>query len=278
MAWIELHQGIFRHRKVFMLARELGINRMQAGAHLISLWLWALDNAPSGELAQLPADMIALGAEWEGDPQTFLPALITAGLVDAESMALHDWYEYAGRLLERRQRETERVRKWREEQRTNSVANGERTAYATRSVQGTPPDHTVPSSSSSSAAAEEYATRNVRVTGVNAAAGNGDAPNTAVDCYEKAAATIVTQLDCEAIASFVALWGEQTVIEAIREARGTGRWTGGTNYLKSILQRWEREGRDKQKPQPTPMAPPRPRNVDDDLNRRYRNLMPEGVK
>jgi hypothetical protein len=110
MAWLEVHQTLPRHRKTFHLAAELKIPRVQVVGHMVSLWLWAIDNAPSGELTGLPAGVIAFAAEWEGDADLFVGALIRSGFIAAEDdeMVIHDWYEYAGKLIERR--EAERVR------------------------------------------------------------------------------------------------------------------------------------------------------------------------
>src|SRR3990172_5298378 len=103
MAWIEVHQGVFRHRKTLSLGRLLDVHRMSAGGHVICLWLWALDNAPTGDLTGVSPEVIAAGAEWEGDSKTFTEGLVAVGFLDrnADSLQIHNWYQYAGRLIER---------------------------------------------------------------------------------------------------------------------------------------------------------------------------------
>lgn len=75
------------------------------------LWLWALDNAPDGDLSKFAPEEIAEVSEWTKDAKTFVEALSAAGFLDNDNH-LHDWYEYAGRLIEQRaiQREQSRLR------------------------------------------------------------------------------------------------------------------------------------------------------------------------
>ena len=108
MAWIELHQGIHRHRKITAAARLLDIPRMSMIGHLTSLWLWAIDNAPNGKLGAISCDEIALAAEWDCDPNVFVNTLKKVGLLDKRPLAIHDWRSYAGKLIERRKADAKR--------------------------------------------------------------------------------------------------------------------------------------------------------------------------
>ena len=56
--------------------------------------------------------MIARAAQWEGEPEDFMNALIEAGFIDKtdDGLIIHDWYDYAGKLVERRIAERERSR------------------------------------------------------------------------------------------------------------------------------------------------------------------------
>ena len=116
MAWIEVHQGILRHRKISALARLLGVHRTSAVGHMLGFWLWALDNVPSGDLTTIEYEDIAVGAEFEGDPHTFVSALTAVGFLDQSEggLTIHDWHDYAGRLIERRRMDAERKRRSRE--------------------------------------------------------------------------------------------------------------------------------------------------------------------
>ena len=139
MAWIELHQSLWTHRKTVILAATLGINELYAAAHMSKLWTWALDNAQNGDLTGLPNKVIAFGAGWTGDENAFVDALVSSGWVDRDggSMSLHDWYDYAGRLIDKKNANKERMRNARAKnvQRTNDAQPSH--------VQGLP-NHTLP--------------------------------------------------------------------------------------------------------------------------------------
>lgn len=120
MAWIESHQALGNHPKVEKLARILKIHRAQAIGHLHLLWWWCLDYAPEGDLANLSPEDIASAAGWSKDASVFIDAMVSCGiggngfLDRTESgLSVHDWYQYCGRLIDRRKLECERVRKWR---------------------------------------------------------------------------------------------------------------------------------------------------------------------
>ena len=114
MAWIELHQSVFRHGKTRRAAGLLRISRITLVGHLTSLWCWALDALPPSGGPVAAAD-IALGAEWPGDPDRLLRALLAAGYIEQRRRDglyyLHDWDRYAGRLHQRRILARERKRR-----------------------------------------------------------------------------------------------------------------------------------------------------------------------
>ncbi len=112
MAWIESHQEAGRHPKTKKLARLLGVSLPAAVGHLHYLWWWALDFAPTGSLGKFDAEDIADAMQWDGDPMQLVEALLAAGYVDdaEDGLALHDWSEYAGKLLERRAKDRARKR------------------------------------------------------------------------------------------------------------------------------------------------------------------------
>jgi len=110
VAWIELHQTLPANKKTMRLKKLLRIKTPQAVGHLCILWLWALDNAPNGDLSGFSADEIAEVSQWTGkNPDDFLSALTESGFVDGD-LHLHDWYSYAGKLVDKRERNTERMR------------------------------------------------------------------------------------------------------------------------------------------------------------------------
>ena len=79
MAWIQVHQTLKDHRKLFDAADELEISPPHMMGLLISFWLWALDNAPTGKLDGITHRMIARAAQYEGDAEKLAAALIRAG-------------------------------------------------------------------------------------------------------------------------------------------------------------------------------------------------------
>ena len=82
MAWIQVHQTLKDHRKLFDAADELEISPPHMMGLLISFWLWALDNAPTGKLDGITHRMIARAAQYEGDAEKLAAALIRAGWLD----------------------------------------------------------------------------------------------------------------------------------------------------------------------------------------------------
>ncbi|ADU50154.1 HNH endonuclease [Thermaerobacter marianensis DSM 12885] len=116
MAWIESHQSLKDHPKTRRLARRLGISVPAAIGHLHCLWWWALEYAQDGSLAQYDADDIADAMMWDGDSQQLVQALVHAGFLDetGDGLRIHDWRDYAGRLIEQRERAAARKREMRQ--------------------------------------------------------------------------------------------------------------------------------------------------------------------
>ena len=96
------------------LCSLLRISRPTAIGHLHLLWWWALDNVgPDGNLGDISDEEVAMAAQWDGDPHEFADALTRSGFVDVVedgSRWLHDWWDYAGKILDRRARDRERMR------------------------------------------------------------------------------------------------------------------------------------------------------------------------
>jgi hypothetical protein len=133
--WIESHQALGRHPKLIRLAVRLQVHRAQAVGHLHYLWWWALDFAPNGNLSAFTPTEIAYGAEWPGEPDKFHDAL-QDGWLDPDG-SLHDWHEYAGKLLERRNIDRERKRVHRTS--NGSPSDGVRTNHTNQPYQPNPP-------------------------------------------------------------------------------------------------------------------------------------------
>lgn len=156
MAWIESHQTLARHPKTRKLARLLDIPVPQVLGHLHLLWWWATDYAQDGDLTAFDNADIADGAMWEGDPDGFIKALAECGaggnvgfleLTDLGYM-IHDWDEYAGKLIERRKVDAERKKSSRQPRdgNTPSLLKADTSSGHPTDIQGTAhvPNTTVP--------------------------------------------------------------------------------------------------------------------------------------
>ena len=62
MAFIELHDSLREHRKSYMLAAELKIEKAHAIGLLACLWMWASQNAEDGDLTAFPVPAIEAAA------------------------------------------------------------------------------------------------------------------------------------------------------------------------------------------------------------------------
>lgn len=109
MAWIESHQALGRHPKMIRLAARVRACRPQVIGHLHYLWWWALDFAPTGDLSGLTSLEVAAASEWNGDADLWLAALKECRWID-DSDQLHDWHDYAGKLILEREAARERMR------------------------------------------------------------------------------------------------------------------------------------------------------------------------
>jgi hypothetical protein len=123
VAWIESHTSLADHPKTKRLCRVLKLKRRDAVGLLHMLWWWALDYYPEGDLGAVSDEDIAEAVDWARDPSEVVAALTLAGFLD-EGRRLHDWDDYAGRLIERRAANAERKRQ----------------ARASRQSPGRPPD------------------------------------------------------------------------------------------------------------------------------------------
>jgi len=120
MAWLESHQALRDHPKKDRLAELLfngttanDVADMAAVGLLHHLWWWALDYAQDGDLTKFSDRQIAKGCGWTGDGTLLVESLIAAGFIDRKPRRIHDWYEYAGKLIERRAWNAERMRQTR---------------------------------------------------------------------------------------------------------------------------------------------------------------------
>lgn len=265
MAWIELHQNLPAHRKVKKLKRLLKIKTPQAVGHLAMLWLWAVDNTPDGDLSALDPEDIAEACEWPKDAEQFVQALTEAGFVDPDAK-LHDWSDYAGMLLDRRENQREQNRKRQQRYRNKRKAD----SNATESNASTQDSNPVTHDNNVSVTRYESVS-NAPVTALpNLTIPNHTKPNLNQGRYEDTCKALpgtdsVTPPSCppqkrseavayycqhinptpsgyslQALERFEGILGVEVTIHAIQIAQDERKQSW--NYIKAILERYEREG------------------------------------
>ena len=161
--WIQVQSNLITHPKTARLAEELKLTSssiaptVQAAGILVALWSWAVQNAYDGDLSKTTASAIADACRWKKKPETLIAALKKVGYIDPD-LKLHDWEEYAVRLIdqeeERREKTRERVRKYREKKSGNVTpesvtCNGYSNVTDTPCNAPTLPNHTIPNNTMS---------------------------------------------------------------------------------------------------------------------------------
>ncbi|MFL5688685.1 MAG: hypothetical protein ACJ77I_06820 [Chloroflexota bacterium] len=123
--WLESHADLRDHPKVDLLMDLLAVTRRDACGLLHFIWWRTLTYAPSGDLSDFTDGQIARWADWDGDPGHLVSALKTAGFMDA-SRTIHDWEDFAGRWIDRRNADADRKREARKAAagRSNGSTNG----------------------------------------------------------------------------------------------------------------------------------------------------------
>lgn len=134
MAWFEAHDTMARHPKTLKLARLLNADRRYAVGLLHDLFSWGLYAAEKdGSLPGLTSADIAQALDCPPKKgAAAVEALVASGYLEESigGYAIHDWYDYAGKLSERR--EDEKAYKARK----NALYNDMRLIRAVRSRDG----------------------------------------------------------------------------------------------------------------------------------------------
>ena len=73
--WIRLERGVHRKEKTILAARDLGISRHQLVGHLTELWLYMLEDRPTGEVTGMDDELIAIASGWSGNATKFVEVL-----------------------------------------------------------------------------------------------------------------------------------------------------------------------------------------------------------
>lgn len=91
---LPLHADFFEHPKSKALIRAAGAEAMLG---LISLWCWAAQHAPDGDLSSLDSASLEAIADWSGKPGHLVDTLVRLHWLDVEphGWRLHDYAENA---------------------------------------------------------------------------------------------------------------------------------------------------------------------------------------
>jgi len=120
MSWLEAHQSLRDHPKKDRLAELLfngsvpnDVSDLASVGLLLNLWWWAIDYAQDGDLSKFSDRQIAKGCGFTGDAKLLVESLTEARFID-RSRHIHDWQEYAGRWIQRKEKDAERMRTMRD--------------------------------------------------------------------------------------------------------------------------------------------------------------------
>lgn len=121
MPWFEAHDTMARHPKTLKLARLLNAERRYAVGLLHDLFSWGLYAAgKDGALEGLAAVDIAQALDYPAKKgQAVVEALVAAGYLEegTDGYTIHDWYDYAGKLYDSREKNREKNQRYRDRKR-----------------------------------------------------------------------------------------------------------------------------------------------------------------
>lgn len=118
MTYVPVHQELPRHRKVRKLGRILELKSWETLGLLVSVWIYAVEFSPDGIIDD--ADDLADTVGWAEGGDHLCAALREAEWMDGD--VLHDWDEYAGRVLELKGKHAARGRSMREAYADGTIA------------------------------------------------------------------------------------------------------------------------------------------------------------
>lgn len=86
------------HWKTELLMEKLNVCLAQAVGHLELLFHLTAKQSPRGDIGKMPNTIIARKCGWQGDPDTFIQALVECKWLDENSfyrLLVHDWEDHA---------------------------------------------------------------------------------------------------------------------------------------------------------------------------------------
>jgi hypothetical protein len=135
--YIPAYRSLRKSKKTRRLMSRLNLNKHEAMGLVLDLWMWALTDAPDGDLTAYDAAAIAAGAEWVGDPDRLLVALVDAEFLDHE-LQIVGWAEGGGKVIKQREKARQKAANYRGKSRAIEVKNGVKNDPKNRANQGAP--------------------------------------------------------------------------------------------------------------------------------------------
>lgn len=124
--WCQFDAAVGDHAKTHALAEKLNIPVYAAAGLLALLWAWAVSAAPDGNLSPFRARYIERTCKWDGANGALIEALRESGFLDGsyddDTLRLHDWELYGGKLLRNREEAAKRKQKSRDAQKEQTHA------------------------------------------------------------------------------------------------------------------------------------------------------------
>lgn len=129
MPWFEAHDTLGRHPKTLRLAETLKIKRREAVGLLHDLFAWGLYAArKDGALTGMTEYQIglALDCETKKSAQKIVNGLLEAGFLEQDDEGtyyIHDWYDYAGKFCDERDRNKQKMKEYRDRKKAKKTGN-----------------------------------------------------------------------------------------------------------------------------------------------------------
>jgi hypothetical protein len=103
--WIRVAADIADSIKVRRFAQSCGVSAEAAVGLLVFVWGKVADKRETGEISDIPDNLLEEWARWRGDAGLFAKCFRETFASDGK---IHDWHEYQGKLIEHRRKERER--------------------------------------------------------------------------------------------------------------------------------------------------------------------------
>lgn len=118
--WGRYDVDLCNHFKTKKASRLLHTEVPCVIGHLICMWSWAMKMkvGADGDVSHIDRCDLAAEAQWKGDPDEFINALVDSGFLEADGdrLYIHDWAEYGGSVLSAQEKNKEKQARFRERQ------------------------------------------------------------------------------------------------------------------------------------------------------------------